>query len=233
MLGAGAAASPRPMSVRAQPISTTSSAIALRDRQAVFTSLFFLLATLGARRHQQAAWCASDRQNSATSPVSVMTTGSSVNIGASLQEGLRRPDETNSLFVDHMMLALTAHVAQTYGGLKPGRGAEPRRPRAVAGKRACDRLESDLNRKVAFAADRSRARPCRSATSHARSGFPPACRRINGLLRQRVKAAKQLMTVRDLPLSEIAMSAGFANQSHFIHAGVLVHGRRQPGRVAP
>jgi AraC family transcriptional regulator len=30
-----------------------------------------------------------------------------------------------------------------------------------------------------------------------------------------VKAAKQLMTVRDLPLSEIAMSAGFANQSHF------------------
>ena len=32
---------------------------------------------------------------------------------------------------------------------------------------------------------------------------------------QRVKAAKQLMTVRDLPLSEIAISAGFANQSHF------------------
>ena len=27
-------------------------------------------------------------------------------------------------------------------------------------------------------------------------------------------AAKQLMTVRDLPLSEIAISAGFANQSH-------------------
>jgi AraC-like DNA-binding protein len=30
-----------------------------------------------------------------------------------------------------------------------------------------------------------------------------------------VKAAKQLMTVRDLPLSEIAISAGFAHQSHF------------------
>ena len=35
------------------------------------------------------------------------------------------------------------------------------------------------------------------------------------LLHQRVKAAKQLMGVRDLPLSEIAISAGFANQSHF------------------
>ena len=30
-----------------------------------------------------------------------------------------------------------------------------------------------------------------------------------------MKAAKQLMSVRDLPLSEIAISAGFANQSHF------------------
>src|ERR1700755_3265384 len=33
-------------------------------------------------------------------------------IGASLQEGLRRPDEANQLFIDHMMLGLTAHVAQ-------------------------------------------------------------------------------------------------------------------------
>jgi AraC family transcriptional regulator len=30
-----------------------------------------------------------------------------------------------------------------------------------------------------------------------------------------VEAAKQLMTVRGLPLSKIAVSAGFANQSHF------------------
>ena len=43
------------------------------------------------------------------------------------------------------------------------------------------------------------------------TGLPPH----QWLLRQRVKVAKQLMTVRDLPLSEIAISAGFANQSHF------------------
>ena len=42
-------------------------------------------------------------------------------LGASLLEGLRRPDETNQLFVDHMMLALTAHVAQAYGGLRARR----------------------------------------------------------------------------------------------------------------
>ena len=135
-------------------------------------------------------------------------------IGASLQEGLRRPAETNQLFVDHMMLALTAHVAQAYGGLKPG--AEPNRgglaPWQV--KRACDRLESDLTGKVALqqiAAELDLSVSHFSRAFRISTGLPPH----QWLLRQRVKAAKQLMTVRDLPLSEIAMSAGFANQSHF------------------
>lgn len=135
-------------------------------------------------------------------------------IGASVQEGLRRPDETNQLFVDHMMLALTAHVAQTYGGLRPS--AEPNRgglaPWQV--KRACDRLESDLAGKVALqqiAAELGLSVSHFSRAFRMSTGLPPH----QWLLRQRVKAAKQLMTVRDLPLSEIAMSAGFANQSHF------------------
>ena len=55
-------------------------------------------------------------------------------IGASLQEGLRRPDETNQLFIDHMMLALTAHVAQAYGGLQRRHRTGPRRSCAVAGE---------------------------------------------------------------------------------------------------
>ena len=43
------------------------------------------------------------------------------------------------------------------------------------------------------------------------TGLPPH----QWLLRQRIETAKQLMNDRDLPLSEIAISAGFANQSHF------------------
>lgn len=135
-------------------------------------------------------------------------------IGATLQQGLHRPDETNQLFVDHMMLALAAHVAQAYGGLKPA--AEPNRgglaPWQV--KRACDRLDSDLSGKVAL---QQLATELGLSVSHfsrafrISTGLPPH----QWLLQQRVKAAKQLMTVRDLPLSEIAISAGFANQSHF------------------
>jgi AraC-like DNA-binding protein len=135
-------------------------------------------------------------------------------LGASLLEGLHRRDETNQLFIDHMMLALTAHVAQAYGGLR--RVTEPARGGLAPwqAKRACERLESDLGGK--FSLEQIAAEFDLSVSHFSRAfristGLPPH----QWLLRQRVKAAKQLMSVRDLPLSEIAISAGFANQSHF------------------
>ncbi len=135
-------------------------------------------------------------------------------ISASLQEGLRRPDEINQLFADHMMLALTAHVAQTYGGLQ--RRAEPARGGLAPWqmKRACERLESDLGGKLSLERIASEFDLSVSHFSRAfrvSTGLPPH----QWLLHQRVRTAKQLMNVRDLPLSEIAISAGFANQSHF------------------
>jgi AraC-like DNA-binding protein len=135
-------------------------------------------------------------------------------IGASLQEGLRRPDETNQLFIDHMMLALTAHVAQAYGGLRPGTELARGGLAPWQAKRACERLESDLGGTLSLqqiAAEFDLSVSHFSRAFRISTGLPPH----QWLLRQRVKAAKQLMTVRDLSLSEIAMSAGFANQSHF------------------
>jgi AraC family transcriptional regulator len=133
-------------------------------------------------------------------------------IGAALMEALHRPAEVNQLFIDHMMLAFTAHVAQAYGGLsitKPARGGLA--PWQV--RRACERLESDLSGKLSLqqiAAEFGLSISHFSRAFRISTGLPPH----QWLLRQRVSAAKQLMTVRDLPLSEIAMSAGFANQSH-------------------
>jgi len=43
------------------------------------------------------------------------------------------------------------------------------------------------------------------------TGLPPH----QWLLHQRVRAAQQLMSVHERSLSDIAISAGFANQSHF------------------
>jgi AraC-like DNA-binding protein len=135
-------------------------------------------------------------------------------IGASLQEGLRKPDEANQLFIDHMMLGLIAHVAQAYGGLQ--RTSAPARGGLAPwqAKRACERLESDLGGKLSLqkvAAELNLSVSHFSRAFRISIGLPPH----QWLLHQRVKAAKQLMSVRDLPLTEIAMSAGFANQSHF------------------
>ncbi|WP_076858696.1 helix-turn-helix domain-containing protein [Bradyrhizobium mercantei] len=134
-------------------------------------------------------------------------------IGTALLVGLRRPSEANQLFIDHMMLALTAHVAQAYGGL---RNAE-----AVGGglapwqaKRACERLASDLSGKFTLqeiAAELDLSVSHFSRAFRTSVGLPPH----QWLLRQRISAAKQLMSVRELPLAEIAISTGFANQSHF------------------
>jgi AraC-like DNA-binding protein len=134
-------------------------------------------------------------------------------IGASLLLGLRRPAEASQLFVDYMMLALTAHVAQAYGEL---RNAEPLSgglaPWQV--KRACERLEADLAGKLTLqdiAAEVGISASHFSRAFRASVGLPPH----KWLLRQRISAAKQLMSVRGLSLAEIAIAAGFANQSHF------------------
>ncbi len=135
-------------------------------------------------------------------------------IGAALLQGLQRPDEPNQLFIDHMMLAFGAHVAQAYGGLQ-------RVTRSARGglapwqvKRACEKLDSDLGGKLSLrqiAAEFGLSVSHFSRAFRASTGLPPH----QWLLQQRVRAAKQLMTVRELPLAEIAVSAGFANQSHF------------------
>jgi AraC-like DNA-binding protein len=144
-------------------------------------------------------------------------------LGASLLEALHRPDEANQLFIDHAMLALTAHVVQTYGGLR--RSAELARGGLAPwqARRACERLESDLGGTLSLqqiAAEFDLSVSHFSRAFRISTGLPPH----QWLLRQRVKAAQQLMTVRDLPLSEIAMSAGFANQSHFTRVFTAVVG---------
>lgn len=135
-------------------------------------------------------------------------------ISAALREGMRRPDETNQLFIDHMMLALTAHVAKAYGDLPSG--TEPLRGRLAPWqtRRACDRIESTVGGRISLA--EIAAEFGYSASHFARAfkvstGLPPH----QWLLHRRINAAKQLMTVRALPLTDIATSAGFASQSHF------------------
>jgi AraC-like DNA-binding protein len=112
-----------------------------------------------------------------------------------------------------MMLAFTAYVAQAYGGLRvdePSRGGLA--PWQV--KRVCERLAAELDGRLPIAQLAGEFGLSVSHFSRAfrvSTGMPPH----QWLLRQRVNAAKQLMTARNLTLAEIAISAGFTNQSHF------------------
>jgi AraC-like DNA-binding protein len=134
-------------------------------------------------------------------------------LGSSLLDALQRPDEVNQLFVDHTLMAVTAHVAQNYG--RTWRSTEFARGGLAPwqARLACEKLESDLGGKLSLeqiAAEFDLSVGHFSRAFRVSTGLPPH----QWLLHQRVKVAQQLMKVRDLPLSEIAISAGFANQSH-------------------
>ena len=144
-------------------------------------------------------------------------------IGGSLQEGLRRPAEINQPFIDHMMLAFIAHVAHTYGGMRPNAEAVRGGLAAWQINRAREMLESDLGGKLSLqqiAAELDISVSHFTRAFRISTGLPPH----QWLLRQRVEAARQLMTSGDLSLSEIAISVGFASQSHFTRVFTAVVG---------
>ncbi|MGQ0700792.1 MAG: helix-turn-helix domain-containing protein [Panacagrimonas sp.] len=133
-------------------------------------------------------------------------------LGTALLPSIHRPKQASNLFVEHLSLALLAHLALTYGGL--------RRPPPIRGglavwqvRRAREMLSANLAHNVSVA---EVARECRVSVSHfsrafkQSTGMPPHI----WLMHRRVEAAKVLMGEVDRPLAEIAGACGFADQSH-------------------
>ena len=132
----------------------------------------------------------------------------------SLTPALAKPEQASVVFVDHVALALCAHVAHTYGGMpvarRPFRGGlapwQERRAKELLranliGDIPLDRLAAECGLSV-----RHFARAFRQTM-----GVPPH----RWLLKQRVQRAKELLGNPALPLAEVAVSCGFADQSHF------------------
>jgi AraC family transcriptional regulator len=138
-------------------------------------------------------------------------------LGLPLLPALRAPEQVSRLFMDHLILAMAAHVAQTYGGMQPS-------SRPIQGglapwqeKRAKDMLAADLTGATPL---HEIACACGLSVSHfsrafrRSTGFPPHA----WLLHMRVEAAKAMLRRREAPLSLIALACGFADQSHFTRA---------------
>jgi AraC-like DNA-binding protein len=116
------------------------------------------------------------------------------------------------LFVDHVLLAVGVHIAQTYGGMRPV-------SRLVRGglapwqeRRAKEMIAANLDGVPV----KELARECRLSSAH----FSRAFRRSVGvaphrwLIEQRVVLSKEKLRDDGLSLSDVAMECGFSDQSH-------------------
>jgi AraC family transcriptional regulator len=134
-------------------------------------------------------------------------------LGTTLLPAFRHPEQASRLFVDCVTLALCAHVAHRYGGMRePGikrGGLAPWQER-----RALELLDAHLDGDITPGL---LAQECRLSPSH----FARAFRVSTGLaphqwlLHRRVAKAKAALRDSDASLSAIALACGFADQSHF------------------
>jgi AraC family transcriptional regulator len=139
------------------------------------------------------------------------------NLGSCLLPVLDRPELASELYVDHLVFAAQAYIARTYGGIKIA-------PSIVRGglapwqfQRATDMLKANLDGQIALS---QVARECKLSVSHFVRAFkqtigqPP----YRWLLQQRIDVAKELLLHSGLPMVEIALKCGFADQACFIRA---------------
>ncbi|MEO8371112.1 MAG: AraC family transcriptional regulator [Candidatus Solibacter sp.] len=133
---------------------------------------------------------------------------------SSLRPLIAEPKQANSLFLDHVVLAMTAHMASAYGGLKKDAGIPRGGLASWQERRAKELMGASLNEKLSLSrlamecglSARHFARAFRLST-----GMPPH----RWLVRLRVERAKELLQTRALSLVDVAMFSGFADQSHF------------------
>jgi AraC family transcriptional regulator len=127
---------------------------------------------------------------------------------------LQRPEQVNRLFVDHLTLAFAAHVAQAYGGMQTAARLTKGGLAPWQERRAKDMLASDLAGETPLSVI---AAACGLSPDH----FARAFRKSTGLaphawlLQARVDRATVLLRRHELSLSEIALTCGFVDQSHF------------------
>ena len=139
------------------------------------------------------------------------------NLGRLMLPALRHPDQADLLFVDHVLLAVGVHIAQTFGGMRP-------MSRPVRGglapwqeRRAREILRANIKRGVAL---KEVARECSQSVGY----FSHAFRRTMGvaphqwLIEQRVALSKEKLRDDRLSLTDVAVECGFSDQSHLTRA---------------
>jgi AraC family transcriptional regulator len=130
-----------------------------------------------------------------------------------LLPALERPEQASRLFLDSVATALLAHLAVTYGDVAPG----PQKQRGGLApwqlRRVQDAMSAEIDSKLSL---QELAELCGLSRSHfarafkCSTGLPPH----RWLLARRVEMVKDVLLTSTLPLEQIALRCGFADQSH-------------------
>jgi len=133
-------------------------------------------------------------------------------LGQALLPALRNPQSSSQLFVDHVGLGILAHAAHRYGRVfakkTPIRGGLA----TWQIRRATEFLEANLQGNISLD---SVAAECELSVSHFARAFresfgqPP----YRWLLERRIDVARTYLLHSDLPLADIALRCGFADQT--------------------
>jgi AraC family transcriptional regulator len=133
-------------------------------------------------------------------------------LAQALAPSLERPGDASMLFVEQMSVVIGTHLVQQYGGALEIR---PRALSRVHEARAKEMLLAGIDGAEATLVDIAGA--CQLSRSH----FIQAFRETTGqtphqwLMQQRLERARGLLRASTLSLAEIALAAGFSDQSHF------------------
>lgn len=134
-------------------------------------------------------------------------------LGQSLVPSLDLGAAINQLYIDHVLLALRCHLAFKYGGTRSSRAAHQGGLATWQRTRALDLIRTHLS-------DGIELNTLSDACNLSPSAFLRAFRRTMGspphqwLMARRVEKAQYLIRAGELPLSQVALSAGFSDQSH-------------------
>jgi AraC family transcriptional regulator len=144
-------------------------------------------------------------------------------LGQPLLSSLERPLRASKIFLDHVLHALNSHFVCSYGGVRmsapPFRGGLS----SLQMRRATELLEAHLDGDIAL---QQVAEACELSVSHFARAFkqtfhvPP----YRWLIERRVNRARDLMTNSRLPLADIAIRCGFADQSALNRSFKRIHG---------
>lgn len=149
-------------------------------------------------------------------------------LGKTLNSTLEQPHHASKIFMDHVLHALNCHFVCSYGGVKISPPQFRGGLSSLQMRRATELLEAHLDGDIAL---QQVAEACGLSLSHFARAFKVSFRRppYRWLIERRVDKARDLMTSSRLPLADIAIQCGFADQSALNRSFKRIHGMT-PGK---